>query len=88
MALLELLMRKKTKLQIVVFFKKKGENVQGKNKSAGARFLIFLERERECLLSRFLVNQTVGFQRSKKESCSMWRGLRVGTGFEKFQQTP
>ena len=47
MTLIELLMRKKTKLQIVVFFfKKKGENVQGKKKSAGARFLIFLERER------------------------------------------
>ena len=33
------------------------------------RFLIFLEREH--LLSRILADQTVGFRRSKKESCSM-----------------
>ena len=62
--------------------------MQGKNKSAGARFLIFLEREREYFLSRFPVDRTVGFLRSKKESCSTRRKQRVGTGFEEFRQTP
>ena len=54
--------------------------MQGENKSAGARFLIFLEREREHLLSRFSVDRTVGFLRSKKESCSTRRGQCVGIG--------
>ena len=62
--------------------------MQGKNKSAGARFLIFLEREREHLLSRFPVNWIVGFLRAKKQSGSTQRGLPVGTGFEEFRQIP
>ena len=84
MALIELLMRKKTKLQIVVFFfKKKGENVQEEKwRCRKLGFVIF--RERECILSRFPVNRTIDFRQSKKESCSTQRGLRVGTGFEEF----
>ena len=31
---------------------------------------------------------TVGSLRDKKESCSTRRGLRVGTGFRRFPQTP
>ena len=54
---------------------------------SGFPFGIFLERER-ALLSRFLANLTVEILRSKKESYSMRRGLRVDTGFEEFQQTP
>ena len=45
-------------------------------------FILFLERE--PLLSSFPANPTVGSLRDKKESCSTWRGLRVGTGFEEF----
>ena len=40
------------------------------------------------ILSRILENRTVGFLRSKKESRSMRRGLRVGSGFEEFRETP
>ena len=46
----------------------------------------FLERER--LLSSFPANPTVGSLRDKKESCSTRRGLRMGTGFREFSQTP
>ena len=41
-----------------------------------------------CLLSRISGNPTIGSLRDKKENCSTRRDLRVGTGFEKFQQTP
>ena len=40
------------------------------------------------LLSRFLANPTVENLRSKKESHSTRRGLRVGSSFKEFQQTP
>ena len=40
--------------------------------------------ERERLLSKFPADPTVGSLRDEKESCSMQRGLRVGTGFEEF----
>ena len=46
----------------------------------------FLERER--LLSSFSANPTVSSLRDKKESYSTRRGLRVGTGFKEFRQTP
>ena len=42
--------------------------------------------EREHLLSRILANRTVGFRRSKKESCSTRRVLRVGTNLVEFRQ--
>ena len=38
------------------------------------------------LLSRFPDFRTVGSHRAKKQSCSMWQGLRVGTGFVEFRQ--
>ena len=41
-----------------------------------------------CLLSRLSCDPTVRIFRDKKESCSMWRGLRVGSGFWEFRQTP
>ena len=43
----------------------------------------FLERE-GLLLSRISGDPTVGSLRDEKESCSTWRDLRVGTGFEEF----
>ena len=49
--------------------------------------LIF-SRESVFLLSRFLNDPTVGSLQDKKEGCSTWRGIRVGTGFREFQQTP
>ena len=50
---------------------------------AGAFFL----REKE-LLSRIVGDPTVCNRQDEKESCSTLRGLRVGIGFEEFQQTP
>ena len=44
--------------------------------------------ERERLLSKNTDDPTVGRLRDKKEKCSMRRGLRVGTGFREFLQTP
>ena len=57
--------KKKTKLEIVVFFilKTKGE---GARKRAVSGIFVILERERELILSRFEAVQTVGFRRSKK----------------------
>ena len=51
---------------------------------------IFLEffREREKLLSRNTTNPSVGSLQDKKENCSTRRGLRVGTRFREFSQTP
>ena len=49
------------------------------------RFLI-LEREREPLISRFLVVRTIGSRRSKKQSRSTRRGLRVDTDLVEFLQ--
>ena len=40
------------------------------------------------LLSRNTRDPTVGDLRDKKKNCSMRRGLRVGTGFREFTQTP
>ena len=44
--------------------------------------------ERERLLSRIVGDSTVGSLRDKKESCSTRKGLRMGTGFREFPQTP
>ena len=49
---------------------------------------VFLVRERERLLSKFLGDPTVGILRAKKESCSTRSGQRVDSGFEEFRQTP
>ena len=40
------------------------------------------------LLSKISGDRTVGFLRAKKQSGSTQRGLRVGTGFREFRQTP
>ena len=40
------------------------------------------------LLSKIPANLTVGFLRAEKESCSTWRGQRVGSGFKEFRQNP
>ena len=45
-------------------------------------------REKLRLLSRIVGDPTVGGLRDKKENCSTRRGLRVGTGFREFPQTP
>ena len=48
---------------------------------------VFLEREHLTSLYN-IGNPTVRSLRSKKESCSTWRGLHVDSGFESFRQTP
>ena len=53
------------------------------NWESSSFFLSFL-LEGETLLSRIPVNPTVGSLRDKKERCSTWSGLRVGTGFVSF----
>ena len=45
-------------------------------------------RENDHLLSRIVEDLTVGSLWEKKESCSTQRGLRVGTRFREFPQTP
>ena len=45
-------------------------------------------RERESLLSKISGDPIVRILRDKKESCSTRRGLRVGSGFREFRQTP
>ena len=39
-----------------------------------------------CLLSRFAAVRTVGYRRSKKQSRSTRRGLRVDTDLVEFRQ--
>ena len=46
----------------------------------------FLERERECLLSRFMTVWTVDSRQSKKQSRSTRRGLRVDIDLVEFRQ--
>ena len=77
----------KTKLCIVSSptYQKEAKTVKCEGRVAEARFLVFLERE--PLLSRLPGNWIVGILRSKKESCSTWQGLRVGSGFKEFRQT-
>ena len=45
-------------------------------------------RERESLLFKIPDDPTVESLRSKKEGCSTRRGLRVGSDFREFRQTP
>ena len=68
-------------------FEKGKENVKGGGDTVTFRF-VFLVRERERLLSRFMEDPTVGIRRNKKQSDSTQRGLRGGTGFKEFRQTP
>ena len=86
MELNESVMRKMTKDEQFIF-SKRAQN--GHNQavlemgSSGWNFLV-LEREREPLLSRIVADRTVGFRRSKKESCSTQRGLCVSTNLVEF----
>ena len=50
--------------------------------------MAFFMRERVFLLSKNTGDPTVGSLRAEKESYSTRRGLRVGTGFKEFPQTP
>ena len=60
---------------------------RGKRKKIDSELqILFLEREREPLLSKISGNPTVGSLQDKKERCSSRRGLRVGTGFREFPQ--
>ena len=59
-----------------------------KEKDPVALDLIFLVRERVFLHSRNTGDPTVDSLRDKKERCSMRRGLRMGTRFREFPQTP
>ena len=66
--------------------KRKREEGGKRESCTGSLDLIF--RESVFLLSRFLNDPTVGSIRDKKENCSRRRGLRVGTRFREFPQTP
>ena len=68
--------------------RKKGEKRGGEGSLAHEAWISFLERESVFLLSRFLNDPTVGSLRDKKENYSTRRGLRVGTRFREFLQTP
>ena len=88
MVLNESLMRKMTKDERFIF-SKRAQN--GQNRAvlemgcSGWNFLVLeREREREPLISRIVVNRTVGFRQSKKVSCSTRQGLRVGTDLVEF----
>ena len=88
MELIQLLMRKRQNCNSVVFFKRaqNGQNrAVGWTGGAGAGFSYFF-REREHLLSRIPADRIVCSRRSKKESCSTRRGLRVGTDLVEFRQ--
>ena len=60
--------------------RKKGENLQEGD--------ILGFRESVFIFSKFLRDPTVDGLRDKKESCSTMKGLRVGTRFKEFPQTP
>ena len=81
----------KTKHSIVFVFSnvKKGEKRElEQGGDAEGLEMVFLVRERVFILSRNTRDPTVGSLRNKKESCSTQRGLRVGTRFREFPQTP
>ena len=61
---------------------KKWERVKGEKKEEKKR------KEKLPILSSFPVGPTVGVRRSKRQSSSSWRELRVGTRIREFQQTP
>ena len=69
---------------VVSYLSQKTKKTWGrkKNLAIGSNGDFLLERER--LLSKFSTDPTVSSLRDEKESCSTWRGLRVGTGFEEF----
>ena len=58
------------------FRERKGKREKGRN---------FRERGSTFSLKIF-DDRTVGSRQAKRQSCSTLQGLRVGTGFEEFQQ--
>ena len=67
---------------------KKRENVGRKKRDVGGFRSDFLERERVVLLFRIVGDPTVSGFWDKKESFSTRKGLRMGTRFRDFPQTP
>ena len=63
--------------------KKKGNVQKGLGRCSSLGLFLF-EREKELLLSGFEAVRTVGSRRSKKQSRSMRRGLRVDTDLVEF----
>ena len=73
---------------VTISYIRKAKRKRGREEGdAVGCWICVLERER-VLLSKIPANLTVGFLRSKKESCSTQRGQRVGTDFKEFRQTP
>ena len=64
------------------------KNVKTKQGRCRSFFFLSFLLKRERILSRIPANPTVDSFRDKKESRSMRSGLRVGTGFVSFRQTP
>ena len=67
---------------------KKKKKREGRISSSRKREYGDFPLERERLLSKNTGDPTVGSLRDKKENCSTRRGLRVGTRFRDFSQTP
>ena len=65
-----------TKLTQPVWVREKKQTVDRREKKSG-----ILEREKFYLLSIIPGDQTVGFRRGKKQSCSPRQRLRMVTGF-------
>ena len=85
----EILNYNRTKTQIV----SSPTYEKGREKSGGEKKILqevryFGFRERVWLLSRNTGDPTVGSLQGKKENCSTRRGLRVGTRYKEFRQTP
>ena len=81
-------LKDKRSIMTCLLQKGKGRKTWGKEREvAGGKIFWVLERE-SLALSKFLRDPTVGGIRDKKESCSTRRGLRMGTRFRKFPQTP
>ena len=69
--------------------KRKREKREWKKKrDAVAKHGGIVVRERVFLFSRNTGDSTVGSPRDKKENCSTRKGLRLGTRFREFPQTP
>ena len=68
----------------MIFFSKTQKTAVDGTKRAVVRVSSFRERERELILSKFSAVRTVGSRRSKKQSRSTQRGLRVDTDLVEF----
>ena len=62
----------------------KGMETGGRENGEREKDFFFLS----LFLSKIYENRTVGFHRSKRQSLSMQRELRVGTKILEFRQTP